>query len=85
MSIRSAMMSIQGLLSSPNSAGLNGEVSMMMRTRPEVYKKTAAFWTYHYAVENKTPEMIAANEPLEGECLQILLNIYHLTFFSLSA
>lgn len=67
MSIRTAMMSIQGLLSSPYpDSGLNGEVAYLMKKQPGCYQKTASFWTYHYAMVNKSAEIVAANKPQEG-------------------
>ncbi|KAH9391016.1 Ubiquitin-conjugating enzyme E2 D4 [Tyrophagus putrescentiae] len=66
MSIRTAMMSIQALLSTPNSdSGLNGTVTYLMNKDREAYQKTATFWTYHYAVVNKTEQMMADNAPME--------------------
>lgn len=69
MSIRTAMVSIQSLLSSPYpESGLNGEVAYLMKKQPEAYKKTASFWTYHYAIANKTAEIVAENKPQECKC-----------------
>ena len=61
------MMSIQALLSSPSAeSGINLEALKQMRDFPEEHRKTAAFWTYAYAVAEKTGEMASANAPLEG-------------------
>lgn len=61
------MMSIQALLSSPFSEhGLNTDALKQMNESPENLKKTAAFWTYHYAMDNKPAEIVRANAPLEG-------------------
>ena len=66
-SLRTAMMSVQALLSSPSAAsGINPEALKQMREFPEEYKKTASFWTYHYAMDTKTDEVISANGPQEG-------------------
>ncbi|KAH9399443.1 hypothetical protein TYRP_017855 [Tyrophagus putrescentiae] len=65
-SLRTAMMSVQALLSSPSAAsGINPEALKQMREFPEEYKKTASFWTYHYAMDTKTDEVISANGPQE--------------------
>ena len=67
MSIHTVMMSIQNLLGSPNmDSGLMSKAACIMKQDLEVFQKTAAFWTYHYAIVIKTEQMITDNAPFEG-------------------
>ena len=53
MSLRALLITIQALLSSVEDLSPHDT-------------RTAAFWTYHYAVVNKTEQMITENAPFEG-------------------
>lgn len=67
-SLCTVMMSVQALLSSLSSeSGFNDGALKQIVYFPEEFKKTAAFWTYRYAMDSKkTDEMVSANESKEG-------------------
>ena len=58
LTIRTIMLSLQALLTSAEPDDpQDGMVARQYKEKPEMYKLTAAYWTYVFAIELKTPEM----------------------------
>ena len=57
--MRTVMLSLTALLTSPEPDDpQDAMVARQYKNQSNVYKDTAAYWTYVYAIENKTDEMV---------------------------
>ena len=69
------MISLTALLTSPEPDDpQDGQVARQYKEKPALYKQTASFWTYVFAIENKTAEMIRQFAPYECKLSRIPCN-----------